>query len=204
MGATWLSARKERTRHAKKPATSTNRRGHSPKWPSGATAAGKSYTPPKWRIGRPGAMAAAAAAWPQAALQRREALEPAPFLPQRLMLHLLEAPKPLTARLRVVTAACALSVAPLVGAEAERSQQIALRAPDQIEARPQWALKPLFKRKPPESFASSEVWPSWSCPSLRHHRALTRWSMRNGRVQFGSMSVLRSSMDCRVKCLARR
>jgi hypothetical protein len=90
-----------------------------------------------------------APAWPQAALQRFQALEPAPFLPQRLMLDPLEAPKPPTARPRVVAAACALPAAPLVGAEAERSQQIALRAPDQIDARAQWPRQPLFEREPP-------------------------------------------------------
>src|SRR5580692_11527489 len=56
-------------------------------------------------------------------LQRREALEPDPFPPQRLGLHRREAPKPVPARLRVGATACALAAAPLVGAEAERSQQ---------------------------------------------------------------------------------
>jgi hypothetical protein len=88
-------------------------------------------------------------AYPHAALQRLEALEPAPFVPQRLGLDLLEAPKPPTARPRVVAAACALSAARLLGAEAERSQQIALRAPDQIVAHARWARQPLFEREPP-------------------------------------------------------
>jgi hypothetical protein len=94
-------------------------------------------------------MAAVAPAWPQAALQRFQALEPAPFVPQRLGLDLLEAPKPPTARPRVVAAACALSETPLVGAEAERAQQIALRTPDQIAAHARWARQPLFEREPP-------------------------------------------------------
>ena len=130
-------------------ATGTIRGGHNPKRPYRATAASRRYTTPRCRIGRPGAMASAAPAWPQAALQRLEALEPAPFVPQRLGLDLLEAPKPPTARPRVVAAACALPAARLVGAEAERSQQIALRAPDQIVAHARWARQPLFEREPP-------------------------------------------------------
>ena len=94
-------------------------------------------------------MAAAAPAWPQPALQRLEALKPAPFGPQRLGLDLLEAPKPPTARPRVVAAACALAAARLLGAEAERSQQIALRAPNQIVAHARWPHQPLFEREPP-------------------------------------------------------
>src|ERR1700730_3251212 len=94
-------------------------------------------------------MASAAPAWPQAALQRLEVLEPAPFPPQRLGLDLLEAPKPPTARPRVVAAACALPAARLFCAEAERSQQIALRAPDHIVAHARWARQPLFEREPP-------------------------------------------------------
>src|SRR3984885_4656452 len=35
------------------------------------------------------------------------------------------------------------------GAEPERSQQIALRAPDQIVAHARWAPQPLFEREPP-------------------------------------------------------
>ena len=97
----------------------------------------------------PGATAAAAAAWPRAALQRPEAREPAPFVPQRLGPDLLEAPKSVTARPRVVAAACALPAARLPGAEAERSQQFALRAPDQIVAHAQWPRQPLFEREPP-------------------------------------------------------
>ena len=130
-------------------ATGTIRGGHNPKRPYRATAASRRYTTPRCRIGRPGAMASAAPAWPQPALQRLEALEPAPFVPQRLGLDLLEAPKPPTARPRVVAAACALPAARLLGAEAERSQQIALRAPDQIVAHARWARQPLFEREPP-------------------------------------------------------
>src|ERR1700722_3771131 len=92
----------------------------------------------------PGAMAAAAPAWPPPALQRLEALEPAPFVPQRLGLDLLEAPKPPTARPRVVAAACALPAARFFGAEAERPQQIARGAPDQIVAPARGARQPLF------------------------------------------------------------
>src|SRR5580700_1256694 len=132
-----------------KHATGTIRGGHNPKRPYRATAASRRCTTPRCRIGRPGAMASAAPAWPQAALQRLEALEPAPFVPQRLGLDLLEAPKPPTARPWVVAAACALPAARLLGAEAERSQQIALRAPDQIVAHAQWARQPLFEREPP-------------------------------------------------------
>src|SRR5580658_5609958 len=89
------------------------------------------------------------AGWPRAALQRLEALEPAPFVAQRLGLDLLEAPKPPTARPRVVAAACALPAARFFGAEAERSQQIALRTPDQIVAHARWPRQPLFEREPP-------------------------------------------------------
>jgi hypothetical protein len=94
-------------------------------------------------------MALASPAWTQPALQPLEVLEPAPFVPQRLGLDLLEAPKPPTARPRVVAAACALPAARLLGAEAERSQQIALRTPDQIVAHARWARQPLFEREPP-------------------------------------------------------
>ena len=132
-----------------KHATGTIRGGHNPKRPYRATAASRRCTTPRCRIGRPGAMASAAPAWPQAALQRFKALEPAPFVPQRLGLHLLEAPKPPTARPRVVATACALPAAALVGAEAERSQQIALRAPDQIGTHARWPRQPLFEREPP-------------------------------------------------------
>src|ERR1700675_3737481 len=149
-GQTAELARKEETAaRAMKHATDTIRGGHNPKRPYRATAASRRYTTPRCRIGRPGAMDSAAPAWPQAALQQFQALEPAPFLPQRLGLDLLEAPKPLTARSRVVAAACALPAALLVGAEAERSQQVALRAPDQIGARTQWTRQPLFEREPP-------------------------------------------------------
>ena len=127
-------------------ATGTIRGGHNPKRPYRATAAKKLLNHPEMADRAPGAMVAAAPAWPQAALQRFQALEPAPFVPQRLGLDLLEAPKPPTARPRVVAAACALPEAPLVGAEAERSQQIALRAPDQIVAHARWARPPLFER----------------------------------------------------------
>ena len=130
-------------------ATGTIRGGHNPKRPYRATAASRRYTTPRCRTGRPGAMASAAPAWPHAALQRLEALEPAPFVPQRLGLDLLKAPKPPTARPRVVAAACALPAARLLGAEAERSQQIALRAPDQIGAHTQWTRQPIFEREPP-------------------------------------------------------
>src|ERR1700685_459751 len=106
-------------------------------------------TTPRCRIGRTGAIVSAAPAVPHAALQRLEALEPAPFLPQRLRLRLLAAPKPPSAIPRVVAAACALAPAAPVGAEAERSQQIALRAPDQIGAHARWARQPLFEREPP-------------------------------------------------------
>ena len=160
-------------------------------------------------------MASAAPAWPQAALQRLEVLEPTPFVPQRLGLDLLEAPKPPTARPRVGAAACALPEAPLVGAEAERSQQIALRAPDQIAAHARWARQPLFEREPPRKASRGSSPRHGLVFSLRHHRSLsvrhhrapffssppglTRWSMLNGRVQCGPMIILRSPMDHRVK-----
>jgi hypothetical protein len=106
-------------------------------------------TAPRQGIGRTGAIVSAAPAWPHAALQRLEALEPAPFLPQRLRLRLPAAPKPPSAIPRVVAAACALPAARLLGAEAERSQQLALRAPDQIVAHARWPRQPLFEREPP-------------------------------------------------------
>jgi hypothetical protein len=145
-------------------ATGTIRGGHNPKRPYRATAASRRYTTPRCRIGRPGAMASAAPAWPQAALQRLEALEPAPFVPQRLGLDPLEAPKPPTARPRVIAAACALPAARLPGAEAERSQQIALRTPDQIAAHAQWPRQPLFEREPPRK--ASRVYGSSSRQNL--------------------------------------
>jgi hypothetical protein len=112
-GQTARLARKEETAaRAMKHATGTIRGGHNPKRPYRATAASRRCTTPRCRIGRPGAMASAAPACPRAALQRFKALEPAPFPPQRLMLDLLEAPKPPTARPRVVAAACALPAAP--------------------------------------------------------------------------------------------
>src|SRR5580692_13202096 len=144
-------------------ATGTNRGGHNPKRPYRATAASRRCTTPKWRLGRPGAMAAAAPAWPQPALQRFEALEPAPFVAQRFGLDPLEAPKPPTARPRVVAAACALPAARLFGAEAERSQHIALRTPDQIVAHTRWARQPLFEREPPRK-ASRGSSPRHTCP----------------------------------------
>jgi hypothetical protein len=115
----------------------------------------------------------------QAALQRFQALEPAPFVPQRLGPDLLEAPKPPTARPRVVATACALAAAPFVGAEAERSQQIALRAPDQIVARGRWARQPLFEREPPRKASRGSALHGLDLSlhhhrldlSLRHHRA---------------------------------
>jgi hypothetical protein len=76
-------------------------------------------------------------------------MEPGPFPPQRLGLWLPAEPKPVTARLRVVAATGARPAAPLVGASAERPQQIALRAPDQIDAHPHRPREPLFEREPP-------------------------------------------------------
>jgi hypothetical protein len=179
-------------------ATGTIRGGHNPKRPYRATAASRRYTTPRCRIGRPGAMAAAAPSRPQAALQRLELLEPAPFPPQRLGLDPFEAPKPPTARPRVVAAACALPAARLLGAKAERSQQIALRTPDQIVAHARWARQPLFEREPPRkaprrlrSALHGLALLSSSPPGL------TRWSMLTGRVRCGPMSGLRSSMDRR-------
>ena len=155
-----------------KHATGTIRGGHNPKRPYRATAASRRYTTPRCRTGRPGAMASAAPAWPQAALQRLEALEPVPFPPQRLGPDPLEAPKPPMARPRVVAAACTLPAARLLGAEAERSQQIALRAPDQIVAHARWARQPLFEREPPRKAAlrlRSAL--HGLALFLRHHRA---------------------------------
>src|ERR1700682_3059073 len=80
-GQTAQLARKgESAARAMKRATGTIRGGHNPKRPYRATAARRRYTTPTWRIGRPGAMAFAAPAWPQPALQRFQALEPAPFV----------------------------------------------------------------------------------------------------------------------------
>jgi hypothetical protein len=169
-------------------ATGTIRGGHNPKRPYRATAASRRYTTPAWRIGRPGAMAAAAPAWPQAALQRFKALEPAPFIPQRLGLHLLEAPKPPTARPRVVAAACTLPAAWLVGAEAERSQQIALRTPDQIVARAQWPRQPFFEREPPRKA---------SCGSSPRHNL----SFENALMSFCDMRTFVVAMPLRTRAL---
>jgi hypothetical protein len=169
-----------------KHATGTIRGGHNPKRPYRATAASRRYTTPRCRIGRPGAMASAAPAWPQAALQRLEALEPAPFVPQRLGLDLLEAPKPPTARPRVVAAACALPAAGPLGAEAERSQQIALRAPDQIVAHTRWARQPLFEREPSRKA-------SLACGSSPRHNL----SFENALMSFERMSLC----DMRISVL---
>ena len=165
-------------------ATGTIRGGHNPKRPYRATAARRRYTTPRCRIGRPGAMASAAPAWPQAALQRLEALEPAPFVPQRLGLDPLEAPKPPTARPRVVAAACALPAARLFGAEAERSQQIALRTPDQIVAHAQWARQPLFEREPPRKASRGS--------SPRHNL-----SFENALMSFENVLLRHAYIRCR-------
>src|SRR5580704_6180768 len=116
-------------------------------------------------------MALASPAWPQPALQPLEVLEPAPFIPQRLGLDLLEAPKPPTARPRVVAAACALPAARLPGAEAERSQQIALRTPDQIGTHARWPRQPLFERELPRKASRGSSPRHGLVSSLRHHRA---------------------------------
>jgi hypothetical protein len=174
-----------------KHATGTIRGGHNPKRPYRATAASRRYTTPRCRIGRPGAMASAAPAWPQAALQRFQALEPAPFPPQRLGLDLVEAPKPLNARLRVVAAARALPQARLVGAETERSQQIALRAPDQIVAHAQWTRQPLFEREPPRK--ASRAYGS----SPRHNLM----SFENALMSFCDMRISVLAMRLRTRVL---
>src|ERR1700722_3514333 len=163
--------RSQRAARAMKHATGTIRGGHNPKRPYRATAASRRCKTPRCRIGRPGAMASAAPAWPQPALQRFKALEPAPFVPQRLGLDLLEAPKPPTARPRVGAAACALPAARFFGAEAERSQQIALRAPDQIVAHTRWPRQPLFEREPPRKASRWSSPRHGLVPSLRHPRA---------------------------------
>src|SRR5580700_5407515 len=157
-----LARKGESAARAMRHASGTIRRGHNPKRPYRATAAKKLLNrPERWRTGRPGVMASTASAWPQASSQRPEALEPAPFVPERLGLDLLEAPKPPTARPGVVAAARALPEARLVGAEAERSQQIALRAPDQIVAHAQRPRQPLFEREPPRKASRGS--------SLRHN-----------------------------------
>ena len=182
-------ARKEETAaRAMKHATGTIRGGHNPKRPYRATAASRRYTTPRRRIGRPSAMASAAPAWPQPALQRLEVLEPAPFPPQRLMPDLLEAPKPVTARPRVVAAACALPAARLPGAEAERSQQVALRAPDQIVAHAQWARQPLFEREPPRKASRGS--------SPRHNL-----SFENALMSFCDMRTFVVAMPLRTRAL---
>src|SRR3984957_5327678 len=146
----------------------------------------------------PGAMAAAAPAWPPPALQRLEALEPAPFVPQRLGLDLLEAPKPPTARPRVVAAACALPAAPLVGAEAERSHQIALRTPDQIVAHARWPRQPLFEREPPRKASRGSALHSLA-PFSSSSPGLTRGSMELRRTLVGPNCTRPFGMDHRVK-----
>src|ERR1700730_6339192 len=181
-----LARKEENAARAMKHASGIIRRGHNPKRPYRATAASRRYTAPKWRTGRPGAMAAAAPAWLRVALQRLEAVEPAPFLPQRLgLLHLLEAPKRVTAGPGVVAAACALPAAKLPGAEAERSQQIALRAPDQIGAHAPWPRQPLFEREPARDASRGS--------SPRHNL-----SFENGLMSFERNVLLRhSSIRCR-------
>jgi hypothetical protein len=179
-------------------ATGTIRGGHNPKRPCRATAASRRYTTPRCRIGRPGAMASAAPAWPHAALQRFQALEPAPFLPQRLVFHLPETPKPLTARPRVVAAACALSAAALVGAEAERSQQVALRPPDQIGAHTQRARQPLFEREPPRK-ASRRSSLHGLAPFSSSSPGLTRRSIELRGTLVGPNCTRPFGMDHRVK-----
>src|SRR5580704_11921359 len=184
-----LARKGESAARAMRHANGTIRRGHNPKRPYRATAASRRYTTPRCRIGRPGATASAAAAWPQAALQRLEALEPAPFVPQRLGLDLLEAPKPPTARPWVVAAACALPAARLPGAEAERSQQIALRAPDQIGAHARWARQPLFEREPRRKA---------SCGSSPRHNLM---SFENALMSFCGMRTFVLAMPLRTRAL---
>lgn len=169
-------------------ATGTIRGGHNPKRPYRATAASRRYTTPRCRIGRPGAMAAAAPSRPPVALQRLELLEPAPFPPQRFGLDPLEAPKPPTARPRVVAAACALPAARLFGAEAERSQQIALRTPDQIVAHAQWARQPLFEREPPRKASRGS--------SLRHNLSFENALMSFERCPFATCAYPFSRCGC--------
>ena len=193
-----------------KHATGTIRGGHNPKRPYRATAASRRCTTPRCRIGRPGAMASAAPAWPQAALQRFKALEPAPFVPQRLGLHLLEAPKPPTARPRVVAAACALAAAWFLGAETERSQQSALRAPHQIGTHARWPRQPLFEREPPRKASRRSALHglppfSSSSPGIAVRRTaslrspMTRRSMELRRTLVGPNCTRPFGMDHRVK-----
>jgi hypothetical protein len=150
-------------------------------------------TTARWRIGHPGAMGSAASVWPHAALQRLEALEPAPFVPQRLGLDLLEAPKPPTARPRVVAAACALPAARLLGAEAERSQQIALRAPDQIGAHARRARQPLFEREPPRKASRGS--------SPRHNLSFENARMSFCEMSFCDMRPFVVAMPLRIRAL---
>ena len=193
-GQTAELARKEETAaRAMKHATGTIRGGHNPKRPYRATAASRRYTTPRCRIGRPGAMDSAAPAWPQAALQRFQALEPAPFPPQRLGPDLLEAPKSVTARPRVVAAACALPAARLPGAEAERSQQIALRAPDQIVAHARWARQPLFEREPPRKASRGS--------SPRHNLSFENAPMSFCEMSFCDMRSFVVAMPLRTRAL---
>jgi hypothetical protein len=89
-----------------------------------------------------------------------------PFLAQRLGLRLRQAPKPLPAGLRVAAAAGSLTAAPLVGAEPERSQQVALRPPYQRDAIAERHRQPLFKRQPAGKASLANV-----------HRLLLRYSV---------------------------
>jgi hypothetical protein len=120
-------------------------------------------------------------------------LEPAPFAPQRLGLDLLEAPKPPTARPGIVAAARALPAAGLLGAEAERSQQIALRAPDQIVAHARWARQPLFEREPPRKASRGS--------SPRHNLSFENALMSFCEMSFCDMRSFVVAMPLRTRAL---
>jgi hypothetical protein len=88
-----------------------------------------------------------------------------------------------------VAAAGALAAARLLGAEAERSQQIALRAPDQIGAHAQWLRPPLFEREPP--------WKASRGSSPRHNLM----SFENALTFFCDMRPFVVAMPLRIRAL---
>jgi len=80
--------------------------------------------------------------------QRFEAFDPRPLAAQRFRLHLPQTPKLLAAGIGIVAGARSRPPAFLVGAESERSQQVALRAPHQRDALEERDGLPLFERQP--------------------------------------------------------
>ena len=86
------------------------------------------------------------ATWPAPSLQVPQHRQPVPFAPQRFRPRLLAAPKPFPARLRIGAATRARPAANFAGAIAEGSEEIALRAIDQVNALQGGRALPLFQR----------------------------------------------------------